>query len=481
MIATMYEKIHSTSLVASIIISVALMLFSAYALTRITKKMHLPNVTAYIVAGILIGPYCLNLIPQKMITGMDFIADIALAFIAFSTGEYFRLDTLKKNGMKIVVLTIFESIVAAILVFAVNAFVLHLNMAFSIILGALASATAPAATIMVIRQTKSKGDFVNTLLQVVALDDVVGLVAYSVAISMALALQSGYFNIMSVIKPIAVNLVFLLLGGFFGFLMRLLIPEKRSTDNKLIISIAVLFSFCGICTIFGISPLLGCMAMGTVYVNTAENDKLFKQLNYFSPPILLMFFVAAGLNFRINTLFDTSMSNGGFSLLTIGIVYFFTRIIGKYIGSYLGCVVIGSGKTLRNCLGLALVPQAGVSIGLAALAARTLGGESGLAMQTIILSSSVLYELLGPIAAKIALYFSHSYSNSIEELTPEVSESETPDKPQNAVDVLIARINIIQQHIAEHDKLLDEEENIYTEAAEEHLSMVGHPHLAIRK
>lgn len=221
------EKLCDGSTIAQVIVTIALMLFSGFLLTRITKLLKLPNVTAYIIAGIIIGPYCCNLVPNNVISGMDFLADIALAFIAFSTGEFFKFDVLKRNGLKVIIITIFEALLATILVFIVCYVVLHLSLAFSIILGALASATAPASTMMTIRQTKAKGDFVDTLLQVVALDDVVGLIAYSIAISIALASSTGSLNVIDVAKPILLNLGVLILGGLFGFLMKILIPQKR--------------------------------------------------------------------------------------------------------------------------------------------------------------------------------------------------------------------------------------------------------------
>ena len=250
---------------AGVIVSVALMLICGFAMTRLTRLARLPNVTAYIISGILLGPYVLRLVPQPVIDGMDFLSDIALAFIAFSTGEFFRLSSLKKNGMKVVVITLLEAMMATVVVFCVMYFGLHLNLAFSIVLAALASATAPASTVMTIRQTGAKGDFVETLLQVVALDDLVGLVAYSVSISVALAALSGKgFQPMLLFRPILMNIGVLLLGGVFGFILKLLIPVDKSTDNRLIISVALLFSFCGICAMLDISPLLGCMSMGTV-------------------------------------------------------------------------------------------------------------------------------------------------------------------------------------------------------------------------
>lgn len=469
--AALQQTLAQLPQVPTVIISVALMLFSGFFLTRITKLLRLPNVTAYIVAGILIGPYCLNLVPQRIIDGTDFLSDIALAFIAFSTGEFFKLDVLKRNGMKVVWITVMEAVLASVAVFVLTYWILGLELAFSIVLAALASATAPASTMMTIRQTGAKGDFVDTLLQVVALDDVVGLVLYSVAISVALAsLQgAGSFTFATLAEPIALNLLVMALGGGFGLLMKLLMPSKRSTDNKLIISIALLFSFCGLCALLGISPLLGCMAMGTVYTNIAENDKLFKQLAYFSPPILLLFFVRSGMSFQLDALVSTQGALNGVPLLVIGASYFIVRILGKYLGAWLGCWTVGKSKLVRNYLGLALIPQAGVAIGLAALGARTLGGTMGRDLQTIILASSVLYELIGPGCAKLALYLSKSYSTKLEDVAPveEVTES---GQRKTDVELLIERIQKIQKELPEHDTGMSEEEAAFTEAAEEHLA-----------
>ncbi len=476
MLSGLHEALAGTSQVASIIISVAFMLLFGFAMTRITKLLKLPNVTAYILAGILIGPYCLGLIPQRIIDGMDFLSDIALAFIAFSTGEFFRFSTLKKSGAKVMVITVCEALLASVVVFIVTFFVLRLDLAFSVVLAALASATAPASTVMTIRQTGAKGDFVDTLLQVVALDDIVGLVAYSIAISVAVSSKTGAgaFHIWDIIKPLLINIGVFALGGVFGFLMKLMMPKKRSTDNRLIISIALLFSFCGICTLLDISPLLGCMSMGTVYINITDDDKLFKQLNYFSPPLLLLFFVRSGLNFKLDVLINSSGSIGTTPLIVIGILYFFFRIVGKYAGAFLGCLAVGKPKETRNYLGLALIPQAGVAIGLAALGARTLGGDDGVALNTIILASSVLYELIGPACAKLALYLSHSYSTKLEDLAPVETTTET-GQPKTAVELLIERIKKIQKTIPPHELHAHEDEAAFTEAAEQYAADLVDP------
>lgn len=468
---SIYDSLGITSPVSISIISIAIMLFAGFLLTRLTKLLRLPNVTAYIVAGILIGPFCLNLIPSSFVEGSSFLADIALAFIAFSTGEFFQIDVLKKNGPKVIIITVFEALLATILVFLVSYFLLRLDLSFSLVLGALAAATAPASTMMTIRQTHAQGEFVDTLLQVVALDDVVGLLAYSVAISISVAVSSGSFNVVSILKPIGFNLAALLIGGFCGLLMKWLMPKKRSTDNRLIISIAVLFSFCGLCSLFDVSPLLGCMCMSMVYINLTKDDKLFKQLNYFTPPILLLFFVRSGVSFDLSALFSSS-SIGAVPIIVIGVVYFFVRILGKYGGAYLGCLTVKKDKKVRNYLGLALIPQAGVAIGLAALGARTLGGEEGNALETIILASSVLYELIGPACAKLSLYLSKSYSKD-ETASPEVTnppvQETNIDPRQERINSLIAEIKEIQKEMPKHEEYeMSEEEKAFLEASEDY-------------
>ena len=465
MLTPIYETLHITSDVSVVIVSVALMLFSGCAMTRVTKRLRLPNVTAYIVAGILMGPYCMNLIPGRVVTGMSFVADIALAFIAFSTGEFFKFSTLKKSGAKVMVITVMEACLASVLVFIVVYFVLGLELNFSIVLAALASATAPASTVMTIRQTHAKGDFVETLLQVVALDDMVGLLAYSIAISVALASMTGDFHAGSIVKPILLNIIVFVLGGLFGLFLKLLL-HKRSTDNRLIVSVAVLFAFCGICAILDVSPLLGCMSMSMIYINLTDDERLFKQLNYFSPPILLLFFVRSGVNFDLGALVNSSESIGSVPLLRIGVIYFVVRILGKYVGAFLGCAMVGKDKLVRNYLGLALVPQAGVAIGLAAMGARTLGGETGDVLETIILASSVLYELIGPACAKLSLYLSKSYSNKLEDIVELPVEEDAPQKTE--VELLIERIQKIQQELPKHNDPFYEEELAFSEAAEEH-------------
>ena len=454
MFAQFVDYLHEGSPVSVGIITIALMLIFGFALTRITNLLKLPSVTAYIVTGILIGPYCLNLVPDIVVEYTSFLPDIALAFIAFSTGQFFRFSALRGNGTKVLIITVLEACVASIFVFIAAYFFLHMDLAFSIVLAALASATAPASTMMTIHQTGAHGDFVNTLLQVVALDDVVGLLAYSIAISVALAssvseaASGSGFALKNIAAPLFMNIASVILGAILGVVLKMMFFPKRSTDNRLILSVAVLFGFCGVCQILGVSPLLGCMFMSTVYINLTDDDRLFKQLNTFSPPFLLLFFVRSGVNFDLGAL-TGSHSAGSTPLLLLGIVYFLVRIAGKYAGAFTGCLMTHKDKLVRNYLGLALIPQAGVAIGLAELGARTLGGDTGHALRTVILASSVLYELIGPGCAKLSLALSHSYGDNVDEPVKVINPEE---EEKHIVNVLIERIREIQRELPEHQQ-----------------------------
>ena len=457
MLNKLYEKLGNNS-ISVIIISVAIMLFCGFLTTRLTKLLKLPNVTAYIITGIVIGPFVLDLIPETVSSGMSFISDIALAFIAFSVGEYFRVDVLRKNLSKLVIITLFESLTASLFVFILTYFILGLGLSFSLVLAALASATAPASTMMTIRQTKASGDFVDTVLSVVAFDDVISLLAFSIAISVASASLGNGFSFANFIMPLLYNLIMIVIGVVLAFALKFLM-KKRSTDNRLIVSVALLFLLCGIGAVLSVSPLLGCMAMGMVYINISKDDKLFKQLNYFSPPVLLLFFVVSGVNFRIDMLFSGG-SFGAIPLILIGVLYFLVRIAGKYTGAFTGAAIAKKPKSTRNYLGLALIPQAGVAIGLAALAVRTIGGTEGAAIQTIILSSSILYELIGPACAKLSLYLSGSIGGE-HVATVGAAETVKPDR----LAILRERVMKIQKEIDAEQYANSEEEKAFNESA----------------
>lgn len=460
---------------ASVIIAIGVILICGFMMTRLTKLLKLPNVTAYIITGIIIGPSVINLIPKEFISSTSFLGDIALAFIAFSVGDFFKIKELKKVGTKVIFITLMEAMMAFVLTFVVCFFLCQLEFSFALVLATLASATSPTSTIMTIKQTESKGKFVNTLLEVIALNNVISLLLYSVAISVCVALSSGgQVGTMEILWPIINNVICVVIGIIFGFILEFLIPAKRTTDNRLIIVVAIILLFCGICALFGQSPLLGCMAIGIVYTNKAkeEEKKLFAQVNYFIPPIMLLFFVRSGMSFSFGAL--TTPGNLVVPLIVVVIAYFFTRLIGKYSGAYLGSTIVRAPRPTRLYLGLGLIPQASVAIALATTGARTLTSinmeETATAMITIVLTAAIIFELIGPGFSKLALYLSHSYGKNIDEIVPkeEVKKEVVVEKGSSKeVDTLVAQIQRLSKEVGHiNDEEIQEE--AFTEAAEEY-------------
>lgn len=384
------------------ILSISIILSAAFLLTRITKPLKLPNVTGYILAGILIGPYALNLIPANVSQGMEFLTDLALAFIAFGVGRFLKITKIRQNSRQVLIITLFESLCAAILITLSMYYIFKVDLPLALLLGAIASATAPASTIMTIRQYDAKGSFVNMILQVVALDDVVALIAFSACAAVVQNINdNGGIGASVVITPILTNLAAIGLGILAGFILNLLITDKRSEDNRLLIPVAMISAVTGFCAAFDISPLLACMAFGTCYINISDNKRLFNQISNFAPPIMAMFFVLSGMRLDVPALKTAGI---------IGIAYFFIRIIGKYLGAYMGATLSGAEPEVRKYFGLTLVPQAGVSIGLAILGQRILPPEAGSLLSTIILSSAVLYEMVGPASSKLGLHLAGTIS-----------------------------------------------------------------------
>lgn len=379
---------------ARIVLSLAVMLFAGLGVSFLTRKLHLPDVTGYILAGVLIGPYCLNAVPEAVRVNMEFVTDIALSFIAFGVGRYFKLSVWKNNGARVAVITVFEALTAAVFVTLAMRYLFGLSWSFSLLLGAIGSATAPASTIMTIRQYKAKGDFVNTILQVVALDDAVALIAFSVCTAIVSVPAQGGVSAAQILLPIGLNLLFLVIGAGLGVLLHVAADREMPQDRRLVILTALLLALAGGCAAMDVSPLLACMAMGTAYINCGGKKKMFVRVNRFTPVIFLLFFVSSGMRLDL-----VALKTAG----VIGVAYFFIRILGKAAGAYTGSLLSHAPRATRRYLGLALVPQAGVSIGLSVLASRMLPAQSGALLSTIILSSSILYELIGPASAKTSL------------------------------------------------------------------------------
>lgn len=398
----MREFIAQFSDETEVLLVLSVILLAGFLLTRLTNRLKLPRVSGYILTGILIGPSCLNLIPGNIISHMGFLSDMALAFIAFGVGKFFKKEVLKKTGRKIILVTVCESLLAGILVTAVVYWGFSMEWEFALILGSIATATAPASTMMTIRQYKAKGEFVNVLLQVVALDDVVCLLAFSVVSAIASGKGAGGLTAADILLPVLYNILALVLGLVCGVILsRLLVAPGRSKDNRLILAVAMLLGISGICAAANISPLLSCMVFGAAYINLTKDKKLYRQIDNFTPPIMSIFFILSGMSLDLKVLKTVGM---------VGIVYFLVRILGKYLGTCLSCTAMHMSKEISRYMGLALIPQAGVAIGLAFLGKRMLPADMGDLLLAIILASSVLYELIGPASAKFALLRSGAVS-----------------------------------------------------------------------
>lgn len=417
-----------------VLLSLSIILFSGFVMTRLTNTLNMPKVSGYILAGILIGPFGLAMVPAHIIEGMGFVSDLALAFIAFGVGKFFKKEVLMRTGKRIIVITITEALAAGVLVTVLLKVIFKLDWDFALVLGAIATATAPASTMMTINQYKAKGEFVDTLLQIVALDDVVCLLTFSIVSAIVNGNALGSLSAGDIVRPIAYNFLVIGLGAFCGyFLSRLLIPA-RSRDNRLILVIAMLLGLSGICAAIDISPLLSCMVFGAVYINLTRDKKLFRQINNFTPPVLSIFFILSGMNLDLHALKAVG---------AIGLSYFILRIVGKYAGTYLSCMIMKTSREMRNYMGFALIPQAGVAIGLAFLGQRMLPPQTGNMVMTIILSSSVLYEIVGPVSAKAALLLSGSIvrgggkpATGVQEGKPEENTTEEPAAEEEEVAVL---------------------------------------------
>ena len=416
-----------------IFLYVAFVLICALLSTRIVRVLKLPNVTGYIITGIIVGPFVFGLffnnfsfegikdgVIYQYVNRLGWITNIALGFIAFSIGTSFKKSVIKSVGKRVVVITIFEALFASITVL-VALLIFHFIMPDKIslpavlTLSAIASATAPAATLMVIKQYGARGKMVNTLLPVVALDDAAALILFAVLFQIASTIAGGgSFDIYKMIfKPIIEILISLGIGAAFGLLITFLNKFFKSRNNRLILIIFSIFACCGLYYLFKndfmggfeLSSLLMCMLAGAVFTNLRnDTGKTLDLLDRFTSPIYLMFFVISGASLDL-TIFA---SDKGLIVLAIAATYIIFRVIGKWTGAFTGASISKCEPEIKKYLGLALVPQAGVAIGLATTA-NTLFQENpetseiGAIIIAVILSSTLIYELVGPTISKFAL------------------------------------------------------------------------------
>lgn len=375
-------------------INLALMIFTGMALGRLVKFIKLPNVTGYLLAGLLLGPSVLGVLSEDFLHTATIISDMALGFIAFSIGNEFKISYFKRVGATPIVIACLESLFAVVFVFVALLVTGH-EASFSLVLASIAAATAPAATIMVIKQYKARGPVTETLLSVVAIDDATALIMYSLSIAIASAISGKASNTAELIlKPVIEIGGALVVGAILGFIF--LIPLKffKKDGNRLSLSIAFIFMGLGLSSLCGFSSLLFCMAMGAIVANFSPDINHIMKLNdKITPPIFMLFFVASGAELKLSVLPAVGV---------VGIIYIVFRVIGKMFGSYLGALVCKADKKIRKYLGPALVPQAGVAIGLS-LAASTVVPEYATEIRTVILCGTLIYELVGPAIAKTCL------------------------------------------------------------------------------
>ena len=395
---------------------IAMALFTGLLMTRLFVKFRLPDVTAYLVAGVLIGPCVLGrtgigFTTSEQVDSLAVISDVALGFIAFAIGHEFRLSELKHTGKQATIIGILQAVITTIVVDAVLIGLHFINpeiisLPVAITLGAIAAATAPAATLMVVRQYKAKGPVTDVLLPVVALDDAVGLVVFAVSFGIAQSMENGTANVAAlIIEPLMEVVLSLGFGGIVGFLLTFLERYFHSHRNRnalivgsvmLTVAVSQLKIPVGSFT-FGFSSLLVCMMLGTVFCNYCPlSEDLMLQADRWSGPALTLFFVLSGSALQFDVFSDITV-------VLIGLIYILSRSIGKYLGARFSSNLARSPETVRKYLGITLLPQAGVALGMCTTAYRLLGGAPGTLIRNIILFSVLIYELVGPSLTKMAL------------------------------------------------------------------------------
>ena len=412
------------------LLSIAVCLFAGLMMTRVLKRLHLPDVTAYLIAGVVIGTYCIG---RFVVGGFSFgfnnevspvgsftiISDIALGFIAFDIGNEFRVKDLKHTGKQATVIGIFQAVVATLVVDAVLVGVHFLLIATTgvdylplpacIILGAIASATAPAATLMVVRQYKAKGPLTDLLLPIVALDDAVGLILFAVSMGVAKALHGGELSVVSVlVEPMLEIILSLLLGAVLGFFLSFVERAFHSNSNRLALMITFVFLTVELAMLqfeingvhIGFSSLLTCLMLGTVFCNVCKtSEEMMQRTEKWTKPLFVLFFVISG----------ASLDLTGFKepiFILIGVVYILFRSIGKIVGSYGSAKIMKCDENTVKYLGITLLPQAGVALGMVSTvsADSVFGGSAiGNTVRFVILFGVLIYEIFGPMMTKWAL------------------------------------------------------------------------------
>lgn len=400
-----------------ILLSVSVAMLAGLLMTRVIKPLKLPAVTAYLIAGVLIGPYCLGALhinglgftSGDAVSRLSLVSEVALGFIAFSIGNEFRLEDLKHTGRQAAVIGVVQALVATLFV-DVALIVVHLLMpeklsvAQAITLGAIATATAPAATLMVVRQYKAEGPLTDLLLPIVALDDAVGLVVFAVSFGIAQTLSSGVVDMISIlVNPLVEIVASLALGSVLGWILTQLEKLFNSNTNRLNLTIAFVFLTASLSMLdfevgpvkIGFSSLLVCMMLGTVFCNLCPlSHDLMEKADKWTSPLFALFFVISGAELELSVFADAA-------IVGIGVIYILFRSLGKYFGAFVSAKWTRCAPNICKYLGITLLPQAGVALGMCITAKQL--GEQGDLIRNIILFSVLIYELVGPLMTRMAL------------------------------------------------------------------------------
>ena len=401
------------------LLAISVALSAGLFMSRVVKPLKLPAVTGYLVAGILIGPYCLGLLGVKGlgftttedVAAMGIINDVALGFIAFAIGDEFRLSQLKKTGKQATVIGIFQAVLTTLLVDAVLIglhFILgpeKLPLSTAIILGAIASATAPAATLMVVRQYKAKGKLTSLLLPIVALDDAVGLIIFAVSLGVAKTLHNGELSLTSVlVDPLLEIFLSLIMGAIIGYVLSFCEKFFHSNTKRQALVVTAIFLAVALSKLkyhigevhIGFSPLLVCMMLGTIFCNVCDfSPELMEKTDKWTAPIFILFFVLSGAELEFSVF-------GDLAVVGIGVIYIISRSIGKYLGARVSAGFVHCEPQIKKYLGITLLPQAGVALGMSITVMAELGSE-GTIIRNIVLFGVLIYELFGPMMTKMAL------------------------------------------------------------------------------
>jgi len=379
-----------------LLLKISIVLFVGVIGGRLAKYLKLPNVTGYLVAGLFIGASFLGTITEQDMASFSIVNEVALATIAFSIGSEFVLKDMLKVGSSILIITIAEAIGAVILVFIVTYYGFNQSFAFSIVIASMSAATAPAATMMVIRQYKAHGPLTRTILPVVAIDDAVGIMLFGLAMSLAkISIDSTSHSFLQMISaPIIEILGSLLLGFLLGAILTFAANRAKSKEELLSTVLASIAASTGLANLLNLSPLLTCMMLGATLVNLMHNsNRVFTLITDFTPPIYLLFFTLAGASLDLGILAQVG---------ALGVGYVIARATGKILGAFLGAKAVNADDAVVKYLGLSLLPQGGVSIGLSIIVRQELP-QFAAAITTVILFSVLVYEISGPILAKIAI------------------------------------------------------------------------------